>query len=143
MFNVIVVGTDGSGSATNAVRSAISLAGPLQAKLVIVSAYADGSQRPAETEGAPADIPVGPGVDAVAVVDAAAEVAEAAGVAVEREALVGDPADVLLSVAEQHGADLIVVGNKGMTGVQRFLLGSVPNKISHHSPCSVLIVHTT
>src|SRR5918911_3660426 len=100
MFNVIVVGTDGSGSATNAVRSAISLAGPLQAKLVIVSAYADGSQRPAETEGAPADIPVGPGVDAVAVVDAAAEVAEAAGVAVEREALVGDPADVLLSVAE-------------------------------------------
>jgi nucleotide-binding universal stress UspA family protein len=143
MFNVIVVGTDGSGSATNAVRSAISLAGPLQAKLVIVSAYADGSQRPAETEGAPADIPVGPGVDAVAVVDAAAEVAEAAGVAVEREALVGDPADVLLSVAEQRGADLIVVGNKGMTGVQRFLLGSVPNKISHHSPCSVLIVHTT
>ena len=40
-------------------------------------------------------------------------------------------------------ADLIVVGNKGMTGAKRFLLGSVPNKVSHHAPCSVLIIRTT
>jgi nucleotide-binding universal stress UspA family protein len=46
-------------------------------------------------------------------------------------------------VAEETGADLIVVGNKGMTGAERFLLGSVPNKVSHHAPCSVLIVRTT
>ena len=46
-------------------------------------------------------------------------------------------------MAEERGADLIVVGNKGMTGARRFLLGSVPNKISHHAPCSVLIIRTT
>ena len=50
----------------------------------------------------------------------------------------GDPADAILDVAEEQGADLIVVGNKGMTGAKRFLLGSVPNKVSHHAPCSVL-----
>ena len=46
-------------------------------------------------------------------------------------------------VAEEQAADLIIVGNKGMTGAKRFLLGSVPNKVSHHAPCSVLIIRTT
>ena len=55
----------------------------------------------------------------------------------------GDAADAILDVAEEQAADLIVVGNKGMTGAKRFLLGSVPNKVSHHAPCSVLIVRTT
>ena len=55
----------------------------------------------------------------------------------------GDPADAILDVAEEIEADLIVVGNKGMTGAKRFLLGSVPNKISHHAPCGVYIVRTT
>ena len=55
----------------------------------------------------------------------------------------GDPADAILDVAEELEADLIVVGNKGMTGAKRFLLGSVPNKVSHHAPCSVLIIRTT
>jgi nucleotide-binding universal stress UspA family protein len=55
----------------------------------------------------------------------------------------GDPADKILETAETENADLIVVGNKGMTGAKRFLLGSVPNQISHHAPCNVLIVKTT
>jgi nucleotide-binding universal stress UspA family protein len=55
----------------------------------------------------------------------------------------GDPADAILDVAEDRKADLIVVGKKGMTGAKRFLLGSVPNKVSHHASCSVLIIHTT
>jgi len=55
----------------------------------------------------------------------------------------GDPADAILDVAEEERADLIVVGNKGMTGAKRFLLGSVPNKVSHHAPCSVMIIRTT
>jgi nucleotide-binding universal stress UspA family protein len=55
----------------------------------------------------------------------------------------GDAADAILDVAEEQQCDLIVVGNKGMTGAKRFLLGSVPNKISHHAPCSVLIVRTS
>jgi nucleotide-binding universal stress UspA family protein len=66
-----------------------------------------------------------------------------AGLEVEIHAREGDPADAILDVAEEEGADLIVVGNKGMTGAKRFLLGSVPNKVSHHAPCSVMIIRTT
>jgi nucleotide-binding universal stress UspA family protein len=65
------------------------------------------------------------------------------GVDVETYARQGDPADAILDVAEEQNADLIIVGNKGMTGAKRFLLGSVPNKVSHHAPCSVLIIRTT
>jgi nucleotide-binding universal stress UspA family protein len=80
-------------------------------------------------------------VDA-ALAEAAQEV-EQAGVTVRTFARQGEPADAILDVAEEEGADLIVVGNKGMTGAKRFLLGSVPNKVSHHAPCSVLIIRTT
>jgi nucleotide-binding universal stress UspA family protein len=62
---------------------------------------------------------------------------------VQTHASEGDPADAILDVAEEIKADLIVVGNKGMTGARRFLLGSVPNNVSHHAPCSVIIVKTT
>ena len=55
----------------------------------------------------------------------------------------GHPADVLAEVAEAEKVDLIVVGNKGMTGAGRFLLGSVPNRVSHGAPTNVLIVRTT
>lgn len=58
------------------------------------------------------------------------------------DALPGDPAEAILQVASEVGADLIVVGNKGMHGARR-VLGSVPNTISHKAPCSVLIVNTT
>ena len=74
---------------------------------------------------------------------ATAETARAAGVEPRTHAREGDPADAILDVAEELGADLIVVGNRGMTGAKRFLLGSVPNKISHHAPCSVMIVRTS
>jgi nucleotide-binding universal stress UspA family protein len=70
--------------------------------------------------------------------------AQGAGVtAVETFARQGDAADAIIDVAEEQRTDLIVVGNRGMTGAKRFLLGSVPNKVSHHAPCSVLIVRTT
>jgi nucleotide-binding universal stress UspA family protein len=61
---------------------------------------------------------------------------------VTTKAVPGPPAEALLDVAEQIGAGLIVVGNMGMTGTKRFLIGSVPNRISHHAPCDVLIVKT-
>ena len=70
-------------------------------------------------------------------------VARQAGVSVNVYPRQGDPADAILDVAEEQEADLVVVGNKGMTGAKRFLLGSVPNKVSHHAPCSVLIIRTT
>jgi len=77
------------------------------------------------------------------VLEAAAGSAEQQNVKVNTHPREGEAADAILDVAEELGADLIVVGNKGMTGARRFLLGSVPNKISHHAPCGVLIARTS
>ena len=86
---------------------------------------------------------INPREDVDTTLEAAAALAREAGVDVNVYARQGDPADAILDVAEEREADLIVVGNKGMTGAKRFLLGSVPNKVSHHAPCSVLIIRTT
>ena len=147
MFGSIVVGTDGSDTATEAVRQAVSLAKPLGAKLQIVSAYepVSDTRLREEAQQAPADLQwmVNPKEDVEATLREAADMAEQSGVTAETFARQGDPADAILDVAEENGSDLIVVGNKGMTGAKRFLLGSVPNKVSHHAPCSVLIIRTT
>jgi nucleotide-binding universal stress UspA family protein len=66
----------------------------------------------------------------------------AEGLEVETYALQGGAAGALVEVAQTSRARMIVVGNKGMTGSRRFLLGSVPDKLSHHAPCSVMIVRT-
>jgi nucleotide-binding universal stress UspA family protein len=86
---------------------------------------------------------INPRDKALALLNRAAERARGAGVVeIEAHPREGDAADAILDVAEEHGCDLIVVGHRGMTGAKRFLLGSVPNKISHHAPCSVLIIRT-
>jgi len=147
MFGAIVVGTDGSETAGEAVRQAVELASQVGAKLQIVSAYEPVATSRLREEGrqVPADVQwmVNAREDVDSTLEAAAENARSLGVDVEVFARQGDPADAILDVAEETGADLIVVGNKGMTGAKRFLLGSVPNKISHHAPCSVLIIRTT
>jgi nucleotide-binding universal stress UspA family protein len=147
MFRSIVVGTDGSDTATQAVRQAVELAGTLGAKLELVSAYepVPAQRLREERRAAPEDLQwaINPREDVDATLDAAAEVAREAGVEVNSYPRQGDPADAILDVAEERDADLIIVGNKGMTGAKRFLLGSVPNKVSHHAPCSVLIIRTT
>jgi|SRR5215218_7172080 len=147
MFASIVVGTDGSQTAQEAVRQAVALAGKLGARLEIVSAYepVSSARLREEAQHVPADLQwmVNPREDVDATLREAAELAQEAGVETETYARQGDPADAILDVAEERGADLIVVGNKGMTGAKRFLLGSVPNKVSHHAPCSVLIIRTT
>ena len=147
MFRTIVVGTDGSQTAGEAVREAIELAKTVGATIELVSAYEPvPSQRlREESRQAPEDMQwmVNPREDVDATLKAAAAQVDEAGVSVNTYAREGDPADAILDVAEERGADLIVVGNKGMTGAKRFLLGSVPNKISHHAPCSVLIIRTT
>ncbi len=147
MFRSIVVGTDGSDTATQAVRQAVDLAGAIGAKVELVSAYAPVSEKrlSEERRQAPEDLQwaINPREDVDATLEAAAKVARDAGVEVDLYARQGDPADAILDVAEEQEADLIIVGNKGMTGAKRFLLGSVPNKVSHHAPCSVLIIRTT
>ena len=147
MFNRIVVGTDGSETAPAAVGQAMELAKLTGATLSIVSAYSSASGRRAQAEQveAPADVQyeLGPREDVNLVLDAAAADARQAGIEVQTHPVEGDPADAILNVAEETRADLIVVGNKGMTGARRYLLGSVPNNVSHHAPCSVLIARTT
>jgi nucleotide-binding universal stress UspA family protein len=148
VFASILVGTDGSPTATTAVRYAIDLARELGARLQIVSAYEPVSDRrlgPERVE-VPEDLQwiVNPREDVLQMLEAARTDARTGGVErVETFARQGDAADAILDVAEEQRSDLIVVGNRGMTGAKRFLLGSVPNKVSHHAPCSVLIVRTT
>jgi nucleotide-binding universal stress UspA family protein len=147
LFKRIVVGTDGSETAGEAVRQAVGLAEATGAALDVVSAYepVPGHRLREESGEIPGDIAyaVGPREDVNVILEAAAGPAQEAGVDVQTHAREGDPADAILDVAEETGADLVVVGNKGMTGARRFLLGSVPNKISHHAPCGVYIVRTT
>ena len=148
MFRSILVGTDGSDTAHAALRRSIELAAGLDARLHIVSAYEPVSDPRARSERveAPEEVQwaINPHDDVLALLEAARVEATSGGVSeVETFARVGDAADAIVDVAEEQRCDLIVVGNKGMTGARRFLLGSVPNKVSHHAPCSVLIVRTS
>lgn len=126
-YRTVVAGIDGSQTSLRALETAAQLAAAQGSDLVILDV----------TE---------PGVDAMvpqAALDRALAVARKhdANARVRQEA--GDPADTIIRVAEDEKADLIVLGNRGMSGVQRFMLGNVPNKVSHHAPCDVMIVRTT
>jgi nucleotide-binding universal stress UspA family protein len=148
LFTSIVVGTDGSETARTAVSQAIEIALLLGARLLIVSAYEPVSDARLQDQRltVPADLQwmINPREDVLAMLREAADEARTAGVGeVETFARQGDAADAILDVTEEQRSDLVVVGNRGMTGAKRFLLGSVPNKVSHHAPCSVLIVRTS
>lgn len=147
MFARIVVGTDGSQTATRAVRRAVDLAREGGGTLHLVTAHEPVSVTRIQRQLA--EVP--DELRAIAAIQDEAEqqlerVADELraehGVEVRTHALEGEPADAILRIAEQYRADLIVVGNKGMQGARRFLLGSVPNKVSHHAPCDLLIVRT-
>jgi nucleotide-binding universal stress UspA family protein len=147
MFGSIVVGTDGSETASEAVRQATELARSVEAKVHLVSAYepVPAGRLRDERQQVPDDMQwmINPREDVDSTLKDAAKGIEETGLEVQTYAREGDPADAILDVAEEQNADLIVVGNKGMTGAKRFLLGSVPNKVSHHAPCSVMIIRTT
>jgi nucleotide-binding universal stress UspA family protein len=149
MFDVIVVGTDGSETATLAVEKALAIAQIAGARLHVVHALrlvSVGQLAPAATIGATnLDIEnVNKGIEAHSrsELERIAAQAERAGVKCESHLREDDPAHALIDVAEQVGADLLVVGNRGMSGMRR-MLGSVPNKVAHHCPCDLLIVDTT
>ncbi len=142
MYKVIVVGTDGSDRATVAVREAMELARMTGAKLHAVQVV-----HPGVTHGFSDTAQGQLEIDKLREKTertSAALLAEAQqqGVSAEVHTPAGDVADALIGVAEAVGADLLVVGNLGMSGVKRLVLGSVPNKVSHHCPCSLLIVDT-
>ena len=146
MFRSIVVGTDGSESASIAVAGAAELARLTGATLHIATVGG------ATTSAMLGDPLAGAAAMSVAaeetreelqdIVERAAQPAQAQGVTVATHTLIGSAAQALCDLAESVGADLLVVGNRGMKGGRRFL-GSVPNTISHHAPCSVLIYETS
>ncbi len=148
MYTSIVVGTDGSETASIAVQradGARAAHGRNAAHRVRLSGAESG------THLAGADTPtinlkqVNEDI-AVAARDVCSDAARSAkdlDVAVETHTRPGDPADALIAAAKDLDADLVVVGSRGMSGVRRFVLGSVPNKVSHHCPCSLLIVDTS
>ena len=146
MFRTIVVGTDGSDSAARAVAGAAEIARLTGATLHIATVGG------ATTSAMLGDPLAGAAAMSVAaeetrdelntIVERAAEPAQAQGVTVATHTLIGSAAQALCDLAESVGADLLVVGNRGMKGGRRFL-GSVPNTISHHAPCSVLIYETS
>jgi nucleotide-binding universal stress UspA family protein len=148
MFKQIVVGTDGSAGAEIAVDAALELARLTGATLHVVNAHKLTS---AFHLSAAAEVGVVPDVTAAneaveahsrIICEQVAARAGETGVQIETHSVPGDPADALIRVAGDADADLIVVGNRGMAGARR-VLGSVPNKVSHHCPSSLLIVDTS
>ncbi len=145
-YRRVVVGTDGSQTAAIAVQSAAQMAAAFNAELLIVTAF-----QPQPVERVDEDVPEDIAwriTDSAVAEDHAVEAAQIAlkqGLTSKQiHALSerGDPATALVRVAEERGGDVIVVGSRGMSSPSRFLLGSVPNKVSHHAPCDVMIVHT-
>lgn len=143
----IVVGTDGSPTADRAVDKAGELAAALSAPVHVVMSYKAVSASSASLAAAggvvidPLAESEGATAYAEGVVTEAAGRLEGAGVKVTHWVCAGDPADTLIAVANEVGAQMIVVGNKGMLGARR-VLGSIPNRVSHHASCCVLIVQT-
>ncbi len=144
MFSSIVVGTDGSPTAAAAVQRAADLAKLCGATLHVVTAYRPMSELVFNPEALPVDIGslVDPRKDATEICQGVAKKCGTDGLKVEAHVAPGGAAEALIEVAEQEKADLIIVGNRGMKGKRR-LLGSVPNSIAHHAPCTVMIVSTT
>ena len=144
MFGVILVGTDGSLTADQAVARAAELAAQGGSALHIVTVYRSNLVRKLEAERASSseeiDMSLSLDDEARATLRGASVLALQTGVTAEEHAVEGDPARMILKTAEDLAADLIVVGSKGL---ERRVFGSVPNTITHEANCDVLVVHTT
>jgi nucleotide-binding universal stress UspA family protein len=141
MISTVAVGTDGSGTAAEAVKMAAEIARRFEAKLVLLSAFQDSGGRP-KGSGSSAEVQwsSSPAARVQEILSRAAQEVSRAGIECDTLVDEGDPGEVLVKLAEEAGADLLVIGNKGM---QRRMLGSVPNTITHKAPCAVMVVKTT
>jgi nucleotide-binding universal stress UspA family protein len=143
MYQRIVVGTDGSHQSGAAVQHAADLARLTGASLHLVQGCGSAVVAIGAMGGSP--MPYDHREILAACTSALEEMAtpiRASGLDVGVHVMSSNGHTALCDVAEQIDADLIVVGNRGMSGSKRFL-GSVPNSVTHHAPCSVLIVDTT
>jgi nucleotide-binding universal stress UspA family protein len=141
MISTVAAGTDGSATAAEAVRAAAEIARRFDAKLVLLSAFQD-SGGPVDREDAPAELQwaVSPSARVREILARTAEDLQGLGISCSTLVDQGDPADVLVRLASECDADVLVIGSKGM---HRRVLGSVPNTVTHSAPCSVLVVKTS
>ncbi|MET0703204.1 MAG: universal stress protein [Mycobacterium sp.] len=144
-YKTVVVGTDGSDSSLRAVDRAGALASGPDARVVIATAYF-----PSSDDSRASDVLKDEGyklsgnAPIYAILREAKDRAKAAGATnVEEKAIVGAPVDALVDLAEEVNADLLVVGNVGLSTIAGRLLGSVPANVARRSKSDVLIVHTT
>ena len=146
-YQTVIVGTDGSESATRAVERAAAVAKDAGATLVIITAYhpmTKREQQQAKDVLGEESYKVSGSAPAEGVLQEAADRAREVGVQkVETEAAEGDPVDVLIAKVGDYKADLIIIGNRGLNSLAGRLLGSVPANVSHRAAIDVLIVHTT
>jgi nucleotide-binding universal stress UspA family protein len=146
-YRKILVGTDGSPPSLKGVRDAAELAKAMDAELIVLVAYEPVDQATLERWKDEAPVDIAWRFTGTALAEQSAErgveAAKAIGAKARGRIDRGEPAETLIQVAEEEGADLIVMGNRGMQGTTRFLLGSVPNKVSHTATCDVLIAKTT
>jgi nucleotide-binding universal stress UspA family protein len=143
MISTIAVGTDGSETAARAVDMAFDLAERYGARVVVLSAYRSAVATSPRLPTRDADDMLWAATDqagAERVLAFAEESAAARGLACTSDLSDGDPGEVLVALAERHGADVLVIGNRGM---HRRVLGSVPNTVTHRATCSVFLVNTT
>jgi nucleotide-binding universal stress UspA family protein len=133
------VGTDGSGTAGAAVEHAVALAKVSGAELLVLTAY----HQPADATPPFQMAPEFPGAEVAKGILEDVEKRYGGEVKLRALSIEATPTDAIIETADREKVDLVVVGNRGMGVAKRFVLGSVPNAISHHAPCHVLIVHTT
>lgn len=142
-YGLVAVGTDGSTSATKAVARAVEVAADAGARLLVICAYESGAPGDDGDHGRSVPVVLGSTPAERALADAA-ELARRAGVDdVDTVAVEGDPTGALIDEVERRGADVVVVGNKGLASFAGRLLGSVPAGVSRRATADVLIVHTT
>lgn len=143
-YRTVVVGTDGSDSSLRAVDRAGNIAGA-DAKLIVATAYLPQQEDPRAADALKEEsYKVTGSAPIYAILQEAKERAQAAGAKnVEERSIVGAPVDALVNLAEEVGADLLVVGNVGLSTIAGRLLGSVPANVSRRAKVDVLIVHTT
>ena len=139
MISTIAVGTDGSATAGQAIEMAADLARQSGAKLVLLSAFKD-SGRTGRGDSVELQWASSGAARVREILSRAEDDLRSRGIECTTRVEEGDAADVLVQLASDCGADLLVIGNKGM---QRRVLGSVPNTVAHKAPCSVLVVKTT
>jgi nucleotide-binding universal stress UspA family protein len=141
MISTVAVGTDGSATAEEAVKQAADLARRFGAKLVLLSAFPGSRGSPAgKGEGVELQWASSSQARVRTILERNETALRQEGIECEARSDEGDPADVLVRLAEECGADLLVIGNKGM---KRRMLGSVPNTVTHKAGCSVMVVKTT